>query len=110
MGVLSDVKQMLAHRGDDTSFDVELIIYINSAFSTLRNLRIGPDPAFKITGDDETWDEFMLDEKDIELVKEYVWARVKLVFDPPTTSATMESLKEIRKELEFRLSTVTDNT
>jgi len=114
MSILTDIKTLLALRDTD-AFDAEIVMFINSAFATLRNLGVGPEPAFKISKhedpeDDETWDQFMEDQTDIESVKEYVWLHVRLVFDPPTIGGVLTAFQERLKELGFRLSTVTDNT
>jgi len=114
MSILLDIKTLLGIRDTD-AFDTEIVIYINSAFATLRNFRIGPDPAFKIfkhedPTDDEDWDAFMEDETDIDSAKEYVWLSVRLMFDPPTIGGVLTAFQERLKELGFRLSTVTDYT
>ncbi len=83
-------------------FNPELVMYINSAFQTLDELGVGK-PNFRITGKSETWDDFLTKGIQLESVKEYVWLRTRLVFDPPQNSFIVSHFNDMRKELEWRL-------
>lgn len=106
--ILKTIKSMLNIEDDITDFDQDLIVLINSSFSTLYQLGIGDTP-FKITGTEETWIQ-LLSEKDyyIESVKELIYLDVKLVFDPPTSSMVMDAYKEKRKEDQWRIAAQVD--
>lgn len=85
-------------------FDDELIIDINSVFSILFQLGVGETP-FHITGEDEEWDDFLTDEDaNLEMVKAYIRNKVKLMFDPPTSSFVVELLKKQCDEFESRVN------
>ena len=85
-------------------FDDELIIDINSVFSVLFQLGVGETP-FHITGEDEEWDDFLTDEDaNLEMVKAYIRNKVKLMFDPPTSSFVVELLKKQCDEFESRVN------
>ena len=100
--ILTSVKKALGIEEDYTHFDSELIFFINSVFGILFQLGVGQKTEpFKITGSDELWDDFMYGDQ-IETVKSYVFAKVKLLFDPPTSSFVLESYKELTKEFEWR--------
>lgn len=87
---------------DYPHFDNELVLFINSVFGILFQLGVGPkDKQFKITGSDETWDDFLTDGQ-IETVKSYVFAKVKLLFDPPSSSSVLSSYQDLIKEFEWR--------
>lgn len=101
--ILLTIKKMLGI--EDPSYEVydqDLIVYINSVFMLLNQLGIGPDKCFRITGLNENWSDFV-DSEDYEAVKEVIYLRTKLVFDPPTNSFVTEALKKQCDEYEWRL-------
>lgn len=101
-GILSSVKNFLGPSAEDTAFDPELIVIINSVFGILFQLGVGPtDAPYKIIDDNNTWDEFITD-RDIETVKSYVYVKTKLVFDPPSSSFVLSAYQELAKEFEWR--------
>lgn len=86
-------------------FDTDLIININSAFSRLCQLGVGPSEPFKITGETETWTGFMPDGYQEE-IKNYVYLKTKLIFDPPANSGILNLYKEEINNLEWLLKEV----
>lgn len=100
--ILDSIKQMLGISVDDKNFDAELIIYINGALMIINQLGVGPDGYF-ITGKTETWDKFLIDRTDLELVKTCVYLRVRLVFDPPQNSFLVSAIKEQITEYDWRI-------
>lgn len=105
--ILELTKQKIGLMPEDTSFDDQLIADINSVFSILYQLGVGPKPAFRITGSENTWDEFTTD-PNLEFVKDYVWMKVKLLFDEPQSSAAIQSLEKKCAEFEWRLNVAVD--
>lgn len=101
--ILNSIKKMLGPSEEYTHFDTDLIIHINSVFATLTQLGVGPVEGYSITGDTETWDEFLGNEETINSVKSYMYLKVKLMFDPPSSSAVMQAMTEMTKEYEWRL-------
>ena len=100
--ILQSIKKKLGIEPEDTNFDAEITMHINMALSICYQLGIGPqDHPFRITGEDETWDEFVSNDT-IDAVKDYVFVKVKIIFDPPTSSFVLESYKELAKEFEWR--------
>lgn len=90
-------------------FDTDIIIHINTALSTLAQLGVGPARGFKITGQSETWTDFIGENvNDLESIKTYVYCKVKMIFDPPANSFVMKSLEETCKEIEWRLNVAVD--
>lgn len=102
--ILNDIKKLLGIAPDYTNFDTDIIININSVFMILNQLGVGPKEGFKITGADETWDDYIAEEDDLEAVKSYIWLKVKIVFDPPLNSTVMEAHKQMISEYEWRLN------
>ncbi len=106
--ILTSIKKLLGIADEDTSFDEDIKIHINTVFSILNQIGVGPSSGFRIT-DDETWNSFMNDALVFESVKTYVYLRVKLIFDPPLTASVMDSINNTLKELEFRLNVSAEN-
>ena len=102
--ILDTTKKVLGISLDYEQFDLDIIMHINSTFSTLHQLGVGPTAPFSITDNSNVWSEFIGENKAIESVKTYIWAKVKLAFDPPTTSFAIEALDKITKEYEWRLN------
>lgn len=102
--ILTSIKKLLGIAEEYNHFDGDLIMHINSAFSILTQLGVGPSEGFSIDDDGATWDEFIQDSKTIESVKSYVYLKVKLLFDPPISSAVLESTNKLIGELEWRLN------
>ena len=102
--ILTSIKKLIGPTEDDTSFDVDIIIHINSAFFRLNQLGVGPSDGFFITDKTTTWEEFLASRKDLEAVKSYVYQKVRLLFDPPQSAFLVEALKESIKEFEWTIN------
>lgn len=106
--IFDSIKALL---GPDASYDVfdqDIILHINSALSVLSQLGVGSAEGFMITGPDETWGEFINNDKTLNMVKTYVYMKVKLAFDPPTNSSVISAYQEACKEYEWRLNVAVD--
>ena len=106
--ILNSIKKLLGIDEANTSFDTDVMIHINSVFADLKQLGVGPDEGFRITGIFETWSDFTSDKIDIESVKTYMYLRVRLLFDPPTTSGLVEAMTKQADKLEWRLNVAAD--
>ena len=102
--ILTSIKKLLGIPEDHEHFDVDIIMHINSVFMILTQLGIGPDDGFKITDKSTTWNEYLPDGANIESVKSYMYLKVRLLFDPPSSSSIIESINRLISELEFRLN------
>ena len=106
--ILKTIRKMVGPAEDYQYFDTDLIININSAFSRLCQLGVGPEMPFKITGEDETWSDF-IDDGYQEEVKEYIFLKVKTVFDTSTINSSVLSAYNDRiKELEWEMNDVAE--
>lgn len=94
----------------ESVFDSSLVIFINSALSVLTQLGVGPENGFRITGVDETWDDFLTNDNPerLEMVKEFVFLRVKMMFDAPSVGGVINAYKERIDELTWRLNVAVD--
>lgn len=102
--ILTSTKKILGIDADYTAFDVDIIMHINTVFSVLNQLGIGPENGFVIEDATATWDTFLGADPLLNSVKTYVYLRVRLLFDPPTTSFLLAAMKEQYQELEWRLN------
>jgi hypothetical protein len=102
-GILTSVKLQLSLMPEDDSFDDELVIHINAAFSVLTQLGVGPKEGFSITGQNETWDDYAVDIVQASMAKQYVYLKVRMLFDPPSNSTVFNKMKEMAEEYEWRL-------
>ena len=106
--ILKTIKQLIGCPDDFEQFDLDLIVHINSAFATLTHLGVGPKEGYRITGADNAWGEFEDDAQKLSLIKDYVYIKTRLLFDPPTSGSLMDSLKEQLNEMEWRLYMIYD--
>ena len=106
--ILITIKKLLGIAEDDTSFDTDVIININMALNVLLQLGVGPENGFSITGNTETWSDYIDDMSKLEMVKTYIYLKVKLIFDPPQSSRVIESIENQIKELEWRANVQVD--
>lgn len=106
--ILTSVKKLLGIAEEYTAFDVDLILHINSVFMILNQMGVGPVEGFHISDATGTWSEYLEDSTMLEAVKSYVALKVRLLFDPPQSSTTMEAIKNMIAELEWRLYTACD--
>ena len=106
--ILTSIKKLLGITEEHDYFDPDLIMHINSVFMILTQLGVGPSEGFRIEDDTATWDEFIPEDQNLELVKSYMHLKVKLLFDPPLSSAVIESMKQMINEFEWRLNVAVD--
>lgn len=102
--ILDTIKQLLGIEAEDTAFDTDVIVHINSALMTLNQLGVGPSAAFSIQDKDDIWEDFLEKSTDLEAVKTYIYLKVRTVFDPPSSSAVLEAMNRSISELEWRLN------
>lgn len=106
--ILKTIRSMLIEDDTITDFDPQLIVFINGALSKLYQAGIGDEKQFKISGEDETWSDMLTKDKYLEVIKEYIYLEVKMVFDPPSSSIVMEALKNMANEDYWRITTEID--
>lgn len=102
--ILTSIKKLLGPTDTYTPFDADIIMHINTVFMTLHQLGVGPSAGFKIADETALWSSYLSDSILLEAVKSYVYMKVKLMFDPPSSSFVLESYKALCSELEWRLT------
>lgn len=105
--ILNDVKHALGLLAEDTSFDTDVIMHINTAISDLSQLGVGPVQGFRVSSASEEWAQFA-DDPRLSSVQSYIYLKVKLLFDPPTTGFTLAAYERQLEEMQFRINVVVD--
>lgn len=106
--ILNTVKKLLGLDPSYNAFDPDVITGINAALFTLMQIGIGPANGFIVTDENETWGDLIGEATDLEAVKQYVYLRTRIVFDPPTNSSVLQSMKDLCAEYEWRLNVEID--
>jgi hypothetical protein len=101
--ILTSVKNQLGIMEDYDCFDAALIMHINSVFLVLTQLGVGPSEGFFIEDDSSVWTDFIQGNK-LEMVKSYMYLKVKLLFDPPANSTLLDATNRMISEFEWRLN------
>lgn len=109
--ILETTKKLLGLTKEYDSFDTDIIIHINTVFSNLTQMGIGPEEGFTITGYSETWDQFITSsELKTQQVKSYMALKVKTLFDPSANGNVSEAIKSAISEMEYRLYVEEENS
>ena len=101
--ILTSIKKLIGIDAQYQHFDSDIIMHINSVFSDLHRLGVGPSEAFRIEDDTSTWSDFLSDSTKFEIVKSYIYLRVRLLFDPPASSVVVESMNRQIDKWEWML-------
>lgn len=105
--ILLSVKHAIGGLDENvTHFDPDIVMFINSAFTVLAQLGVGPETPFKIEDSSTEWSEF--EYYDIEAVKEWMFIRVKTIFDPPINGSVIQAYNDRRAELEWRMNVMAE--
>ena len=100
--ILISIKKLLGIQADYTNFDADIIIHINTAFAALNQLGVGPSEGFVLEDKTQEWEEYTTS-VNLNMIRSYIYLRVRVLFDPPTSSVLMESMKRSIAELEWRI-------
>jgi hypothetical protein len=107
--ILTSIKKLLGIAEEYEHFDPDIIMHINSVFMTLTQLGVGPSEGFAIEDDTSVWTDFIPEIGKLEAVKSYMHLKVKLLFDPPQSSAVIESMNRMISEFEWRINVAVEN-
>lgn len=102
--ILNTIKKMLGIDADYNAFDTDVMVDINSVLMALNQLGVGPERVFSISGATETWQDFLGERFDLQAVKSYIYLKVRMLFDPPSSSFVLDSMKNQAEEFEWRLN------
>lgn len=102
--ILTSIKAQLGIQEEYTAFDQQIVMHINSVLMVLKQLGVGPVAGFVISDKTAIWRDFLPSDKNLEATKSYIGMKVKMLFDPPTTSVVADSMNRMINELEWRLN------
>lgn len=102
--ILNTIKKLLGYDAEYTSFDTDIIVAINAAFNVLTQLGVGPKEGFFISDSTATWSDYIPDMTNFNMVKQYIYMKTKITFDPPQSTHAMNAFTEMIKEYECRLN------
>lgn len=106
--ILTSIKKLLGITEDYEVFDTDIIIHINTVIMILNQMGVGVQ-GFHITGKDEVWSDFIGNDTAYEMAKTYIYLKVRMIFDPPTTGGgVMDAMNNTIAELEWRLNSHSD--
>lgn len=105
--ILNSIKQMLSILNEDTAFDMELISHINNAFADLTHSGSGLN-WYMIQDSSNTWNEFTENEGAQAQAKQYIFCKVRLLFDPPGNSFVVDSISKSKDEAYWRFYEILD--
>ena len=107
--ILLSIKKLLGMDPIEfTQYDTDLIIHINTIIEFLNQLGVDIPEGFKINDENTLWSDYLNkpEYNDIkDSIKNYIYLRVRLVFDPSTNSSLLNSINDTIKELEWRIRT-----
>ena len=107
--ILTSIKKLLGIAEEYEHFDEDIIIHINSVLMILTQLGVGPSEGFRIEDETATWNDFIPDDVRLDSVKSYMHLKVKLLFDPPLSSAAIDSMNRMISEFEWRLNVAAES-
>lgn len=111
VSILTSVKKVLGIPSDYDHFDCDILLHLNTVMSILNQLGVGPEKGFIVEDDSTLWSDLFdgdIDTNKMMYVKSYVCLRVRLLFDPPTSSGAIDAMERQMRELEWRITVTRD--
>lgn len=101
--ILTTIKKMLGITEEYKHFDTDIMVHINTVLLTLNDVGVGPEKVASIKDESDTWTGTLGELQDMEAIKTYIYLKVRLAFDPPSSSAVMDAMNKLATEIEWRL-------
>lgn len=106
--ILMTIRKLVCGDAYADHFDTDLLVHINTCFSILNQLGVGPTEGFVVSGEAQMWSDYTSDDWVLNMVRTYVSLKVKSIFDPPLTSSVLEAMNKEISQLEWRLNVAVD--
>lgn len=103
--ILTTVKQILGLDENYTAFDQDILMHINTVFANLNQIGVGPALGFYVENKEQKWSDFLGTDMRLGAVPSFVAGKVRLIFDPPSTSFAITALENVLTEMEYRIWT-----
>ena len=101
MTILDETKKQIGIVPEYNVFDDQLLLDLNAAFATLHQLGVGPEEGFLVDRE-TTWDQYISTQR-LSFIKSYVSMKVRVMFDPPSSSFALDALNKQIAEYEWRI-------
>ena len=108
--ILTTIKKQLGLEEEYEAYDQDILLLINSTFLNLNQINVGPKDGFHVNGNDEVWTDFLPEGPTLDAAKAYIYAKVRIIFDPPSSSFVLEAYNKQIAELEWRMMAQNDET
>jgi hypothetical protein len=105
--ILLSVKKALNVPPEETAFDADIMMHVNSALAELNQLGVGPEDPLMIEDETTSWDELTEGDYRLNMAKSWMFLEVRLMFDPPAASV-LSAIERKRDEYEWRLNVAGD--
>lgn len=106
--ILDSVKKALGFDSEFTAYDVDILMHINSVFTILNQIGVGPKEGYMVEDKEATWQTYTGGDNNLNSVKTFMFTKVRLIFDPPSTSYAITAMEKVAAELEWRLNVHVD--
>lgn len=101
--ILRNIKKQLGIDATYNIYDPDIISYINLSLAALEQIGLPSNNFVFITGEGQTWDDISKDQVLINFIKGFIYLKVKILFDPPSSSFVLDSMTSQLKEVEWRI-------
>ena len=101
--ILDSIKKVLGIDYTDTTFDLDVTLFINSAFGSLQQMGVGPSSGFYISDNTTVWTDYVWRSDNLGMIKNYTQIWVKVAFDPPDSRFALPALQKMMEELAWRI-------
>lgn len=99
---------MLGLTEEQTEYDEDILMHINTTLGMLSQLGVDVPDDFVVSSENQQWNEITTDSKMIRLLKEYMYLKIRIIFDPPTGSV-LDAVEKVISELEWRISILAED-
>ena len=106
--ILTSIKKLLGIEEDYTHFDQDIIVNINAVLMGLSQIGVGPSAGYWVSDKTQTWSDYLGESNNLEAVKTYIYLKVRILFDPPSSSFVLSSMEKMITEFEWRLNIQVD--
>jgi hypothetical protein len=107
--ILDSTKKVLGLLDTDTTFDLDVIMHINSAFGELAQAGVGADTGFFIADNSTLWSQYISQLAYLPMVKQFIYMSVRLAFDPPSNSWGLDSIRKQLDQLGWRINVAVEH-
>lgn len=108
--VFKSTKQLLGIADSYTAFDTDILTHINSVLGILNQLGVGLPGGISVIDDTTTWDDLGITSLPLlNMCKSYMYLKIRLIFDPPTSRFPLDAIEKQLAELDFRIHVFVDS-